>query len=357
MTRTLLLVLLAVEGGLLALLFLLLLAWPLIRRLERWRRDRRRREVLGAVRQFRDGGDPAELRSVLDRSRPRVLLQALQAVEEADGPPSQAADLRRLVRASDAFRSVRRAAGSRRWWRRQTAAQILGRVVRYEDRELLLELVRDPHPVVSAAALLAVRRLSWPSTAEPLLEIALEGTSVQRGKVELLVDTLVELGPEAVLPSLSRRIEAGRGGEAEATLLRIAGRLGDPRIRPLVRDRLRDGGLETRIQAARTLASLGGEAGRRGLEEALEDPAWEVRAQAARGLGVLGSAEAVGSLRRALTDPSWWVRLRAALALRNIGPRGVRTLEEADPEEDAYAADMAEYVLGLEEAAVREYAR
>lgn len=357
MTRTFLLVLLAVEGGLLALLFLLLLAWPLVRRLDRRRRGRRRREVLGAVREFRDGGDPAKLRSVLDRSRPRALLQALETVEEAGDAGEDEAGLGRLVRASDAFRRVRRAAGSRRWWRRQTAAQILGRVARHEDRDLLLGLVRDPHPAVSAAALLAVRRLSWPSTAEPLLEMALEGTPVQRGEVELLVETLVELGPEAVLPPLRRRIEAVRGGEAETTLLRIAGRLGDPRIRTLVRGRLRDGGLETRIQAARTLASLGGEAARRSLEEALEDPAWEVRAQAARALGVLGAVEAVGPLRRALTDPSWWVRLRAALALRTVGPEGRRTLEEADPEEDAYAADMADYVLGLEEAAVREYAR
>lgn len=355
--------LLLIEGGIVTALFLLLLVWPVVVRVLKARRGRQRGALLAAVRGLRAGGDaPAdgsgdELRVALERVRPKALLRALQELEEEVGTDVGGTPLGRLLRDTGAFDRVERAARSRFWWRRQTAAQVLGRVARpSEDRPLLVSLLRDPHPAVSAAALLAARELGWPSLAGPLLDLAADAEHVTRGRETLLRETLTGLDAD-LFPVLLERLRSAAGEPEELALMRIAGRVGDERLREHLVDRLRRGGLEVRVQAARSLAGFDRPGTTEELRRALKDAAWQVRTQAARGLGDLEAREAVGDLRRALSDPSWWVRLRAALSLRRLGPRGRATLETVDPAEDRYAADMADYVLGLDEEALREYAR
>lgn len=353
--RPFLLALLLAEAGIVALLFLLLLLWPLLRRWQEARRHRQRAELLDAVRARGTDEGPGGIRAALARCRPGVLLLALETLDE-EGIGLEDLGLDRWVRATPAFRRIERAARSVLWWRRQTAAQLLTRVGRPdEDRPMLVALLRDPHPAVSTAALMAAGRLGWPELVEPLLDLALEEGRGHRGEEELLLETLAALAAD-IVPELGARLEPARGRE-EVTLLRIAARLGDERLVDHAVERLRRGGLEVRIQAAKTLAAVGAPAAASALRDALEDAAWEVRTQAARALGDLGVEAAAPDLRRALSDPSWWVRLRAALALRKLGPRGRELLEEVDPDADRYAADMARYVLGLKEAALREYGR
>lgn len=344
------------EAGILALLFLVLLAWPLVVRVVEARRGRQRRALLSALWNHRAGDAPGEVLEALADTRPRALLWALEAVE-AGGLEPDDLDLDILIRNTSAYRHLVRAARSSLWWRRQTAAQLLARLGRAEsDRSLLVTLLRDPHPAVSSAALLTARELGWPDLVEPLLDLTSGGGPATRGKETLLRETLSELDAN-VVPVLRSRLRASEGRPEELRLLRIAGQLADENLLPYLADRLRHGGLEVRIQAAKTMGEAGLTGGVAALRDALEDPAWQVRTQAARALGELGAEEAAGDLRRSLSDPSWWVRLRAALALRRLGQPGRRILEETDPAEDQYAADMARYVLGLEDAALQEYAR
>ena len=285
-----------------------------------------------------------------------MLLRALETIDE-EGIGGDELDVGRVLRDTRAFRRVGAASNSVLWWRRQTAAQLLARVGRPdEDQPLLLDLLHDPHPAVSTAALLACRQLGWPGLVEPLLGVAGEEGPGHRGEEELLQETLAALEAD-VVPPLLARLKRDPSPAREITLLRIAGALGDRRLRPHVSERLRDGGLEVRIQAARTLAALGSSRAAPDLLRALEDPAWQVRTQAARALARLEAREAAPDLQRALSDPSWWVRLRAALALRRLGPGGREALERMNPSVDRYAAEMADYVLSLDEAAVQEYGR
>lgn len=356
MARTLLVALLLLEAGVVALLFLLLLAWPLVRRVAGGRREGQRLELLEAVGARQAGEGIGRVQDALARCRPGVLLRALEAIE-AEGIGRDDLDVGRLLRATPAFRRVEHAAASVLWWRRQTAAQLLGRIGRpAADQPLLEALLRDSHPAVSTAALMACRRLGWPGLVEPLLDLAVEEGPGHRGEEELLHETLAALRAD-VVPALRTRLTSGAGGEREITLLRIARRLGDRRLQAYVSERLRSGGLEVRVQAARTLAAVGGKSSVPHLRRALEDPAWQVRTQAARTLGELDARGAASDLRRALSDPSWWVRLRAALALRRLGGDGREMLEAVDATVDRYAADMAGYVLSLDDAAVREYGR
>lgn len=354
--------LLAVELAILAGLFLLLLAWPVIVRVVESRRARQRGDLLSAVRKHRageapgDAGEAGELEDALARCRPKVLLRALESMEE-EGLEPDALGLDQLIRDTPAIRRVERAARSRLWWRRQTAAQVLGRLGRpSHDRSLLLSLLRDSHPAVRAAALLAARELGWPVLVEPLLDLAVESVGENRGQDALLRDTLIALEAD-LAAALLDRLDGAEGDPGELALMRIAGQLNDERLWPHLVDRLRHGGLEIRIQAAKMLAGSAGSGGADELRRALQDPAWQVRTQAARSLGELRASEAAEELHRALSDPSWWVRLRAALALRRLGRPGREILEDVDPDVDQYAADMADYVLGLEETALREYGR
>lgn len=353
--RPYLLALLLVEAGIVAALFLLLLVWPLLRRWSEARRRRQRTELLEALRSRDADEGSGSVRTALARCRPGVLLRSLETLEEEGIGPADL-DLDALVRATPAFRRIERAARSVLWWRRQTAAQLLARIGRpNEDRRLLVALMRDAHPAVSTAALMAARRLGWPGLVEPLLDLAQEGGPGHRGEEELHHETVAALADDAV-PELRSRLEAARGPE-ELTLLRIAARVGDERLVDHLVERLRHGGLEVRIQAAKSLAAVGSPEAVDPLRAALEDPAWEVRTQAARALGDLGVEAAAPDLRRALSDPSWWVRLRAALALRRLGTQGREMLEGVQPDADRFAADMARYVLGLDESALREYGR
>lgn len=356
MGRSILVALLVAEGVILALLFLLLLIWPVFLRVAEARRTRQRTDVLAAVRARRPGGGVADVEAALARCHPEVLLQVLETFEE-DGKETDGLDLERLVHDTSAFRRIERAAESPFWWRRQRAARLLSRVGRPDqDRPLLLALVRDPHPGVSTVACMAARRLGWPGLVEPVLDQAVEEGRGHRGKDDLVREILVGLDAD-VVPSLRRRLETTTTSTREVVLLRIAGRLGDDRLLPLVVDRLRNGGLEVRIQAAKTAAAIGDPAAAGALRTALEDAAWQVRTQAAHALGELGVGDAADDLRRVLSDPSWWVRLRAALSLRRLGPAGPEILASVEPEEDRYASDMADYVLGLDEGALREYVR
>lgn len=348
--------LLLVEAGVLALLFLVLIAWPVVVRAVEVRRARQRRALLAAVRNHEPGDAPGDVLGALSGARPKALLRSLDTIHVED-IASEGLQLDRLVRDTPAYRRLERAARSPLWWRRQTAAQLLARLGRPEqDRPLLVRLLRDPHPAVSSAALLTAGEVGWPGLVEPLLDLASGGGPTTRGKETLLRETLSALRTD-VAPALRARLEETAGQREELTLLRIAGRLAGDDLLPYLLGRLRRGGLEVRIQAAKTLgdASLSGAVD--ALRGALEDPAWQVRTQAARALGELAAPESAGDLQRSLSDLSWWVRLRAALALRRLGDPGRRILEDVDPAEDRYAADMAEYVLGLEDAALDEYAR
>ncbi|MDP2498559.1 MAG: HEAT repeat domain-containing protein [Candidatus Palauibacterales bacterium] len=348
--------LLLVEAGILALLFLVLLAWPVVVRVVEARRARQRRDLLAAVWNHRPGDAPGEVLGALADTSPKALLWALEAVEEGGLEPEDL-DLDRLIRGTPAFGRLERAARSVFWWRRQTAAQLLARLGRPEsDRSLLVSLLRDPHPAVSSAALLTARELGWPGLVEPLLDLASGGGPATRGKETLLRETLSALDAD-VAPALRSRLRATVGQPEELTLLRIAGQLADEELLPYLRERLRHGGLEVRVQAVKTVGEAGMAGATDALRSALQDPAWQVRTQAARALGELEAEDAAGDLQRSLSDPSWWVRLRAALALRRLGEPGHELLQSTDPGEDQYAADMARYVLGLEDAALREYAR
>ncbi len=356
MNRGVLILLVAIQGTLLAGLFLLLI-WNHLTRTVVARRRRRHAErlSLALLRWERGEIGPGRLEASLDGCPLAALYEVLERHFDQLSPDRKRSLVDRL-RASDRLDRARRLARSPFWWRRQRSAELLGYMARGEETDLLSELLDDDHPAVASAALLAARRLRLPELLAPLLdELEREGPPGHR---RFLMDVLLGYGPRLV-DALVERLERGGPVEAQEARLELAGRLGHPRLAGPVLRRARRGSLEVRISAARALSAFSAGEALDELREALRDPAWEVRVQAAAALGRRGDADAVPDLREALGDPSWWVRLRAALALRRIGGDGVSVLEaiRGEEETDRYAADMATYVLSLDADAVQEHGR
>ncbi|MEN6311779.1 MAG: HEAT repeat domain-containing protein, partial [Acidobacteriota bacterium] len=82
------------------------------------------------------------------------------------------------------------------------------------------------------------------------------------------------------------------------------------------------------------------------LERLAGDREWEVQAQALRALGCLKNPGALVLLTRGLFSPVWHVRYNAREGLLNLGPLGIRRLEEvARQKSDRFASDMASMAL------------
>lgn len=358
MSSELLTILALVQGGVLVLLFGVLI-WNRVARTYWERRgEEGYRALTSAFRRWRAEGrrDAAPIRQALDGCPIRSVRRFLDDVaEELD--PGVLDDLREIVRDTRWFDSVRSATGSWLWWRRMDAAQIFRSLGTSEEADLLAELLRDSHGATRLAAMFAARERVLPELLEPLLgRLHRE----ERPRKKVLVDTLLVYGEDLVDPLLARLTETTDPSELK-TLLSVLGRLAAdhplPRLRERVLPLTSHRETEVRIEAIRALRPFRDEAAVRSVEAALSDEAWEVRTQAASSLGAMGGGERIReALRSALTDSSWWVRLRAAIALRKLGEFGVHVLESIEPDEDPFAYDMANYVLSLTPRAVQEYA-
>jgi HEAT repeat protein len=99
------------------------------------------------------------------------------------------------------------------------------------------------------------------------------------------------------------------------------------------------------------LGAIGGAEAAARLIELLSDDDARVRAGAASALGRMRYWQAGSLLAERLRDQRWRVRREAGLALRALGAAGTLFLRKALKGEDRFAADMAEQVLDLPEAA------
>lgn len=90
----------------------------------------------------------------------------------------------------------------------------------------------------------------------------------------------------------------------------------------------KDGNLNLRTTALRSLGTLQHPGSATVVGQALDDPEWQVRAIAAAAVGQIGLEEFVPRLSALLDDSNWWVRFRSAESLTELGQRGVRALRE-----------------------------
>lgn len=264
----------------------------------------------------------------------------------------EAREFRRLVRESSWMTEARELLDSPSlpWWRHLRALSLFRWVGTDDDESLFREILtrKEASAAVTASALVVIRHRTPGDLMNVMLDMVRE-QSVARDR--LLRDTLLAYGSDLVRPVIERLRSTDSSREIKF-LLSVVQDLPRPSLRPLVLEHADDERLEVRVEAVRALRFFPGNGETRSaLVAAADDPEWPVRTQAARGLGAVGGEEALRVLVRMLEDESWWVRLRAGLALAGRGEDGARALRRVAGEEaDAFARDMARYVLRVTEA-------
>jgi len=232
-----------------------------------------------------------------------------------------------------------------RWWtRRLRGARILSRLD-VED-PLVQMLLADAHAAVRAQA------AEW-AAAQPSVEVVssmlgllADPATQARFAVQ---NALLRMGNVIAAP-LAAFLESHSDRAAEAGL-RVAESVAGPGFLTSALRFSRAATVEVREAAAKLLGAIAGEEAATRLTEMLLDDESHVRAAAAVALGRMRHWQAGSQLAERLRDERWRVRREAGLALRAIGAPGTLLLRRALKGNDRFAADMAQQVLDLPEAA------
>jgi HEAT repeat protein len=230
--------------------------------------------------------------------------------------------VREYFQGSEALAHSLRELGSRRAWRRASAAYRLGDIASEEAAPALLAALEDSNRTVRAAAARSLGRLKIADAAKPLVEALVSG----RLPNGVAGEALVELGPAAV-PEL-RTIAEHPSQRLRATAITLLGLVGDSADSPLAIRCLGDPSAEVRAAAAGTLARIGGPAAEPALGSTLDDRILFVRAEAAAALGVIGSRDALPRLLEMARTDGFRAARAAAQAVARISPVALAAASE-----------------------------
>jgi len=233
---------------------------------------------------------------------------------------------------------------SRRWQGRLRGARILSQLDVADP--LVQRLLADEHPAVRAqAAEWAASQPSVPVISAMLVLLADPATQARFA----VQNALLRMGSVVAGP-LRDFLETQTGRAAEAGL-RVAESIAEPGFGPAALRLSRSEDVSIRVASAKLLGAIGDAPAAERLIALLRDDEAKVRAAAARALGRMQHWQAGSLLSDALRDRTWRVRREAGLALRAIGAAGALFLRRALKGDDRFAADMAQQVLDLPEAA------
>jgi HEAT repeat protein len=299
---------------LLATTVLLLLVLAL-RRLVLARRDRRYRAAEQRVRPLAialvegEGADPGAL-STDDQAVLADVLSRYSRKLRGDADARIAA----YFRGSTSLQEELRALGSRRMWRRATAAFRLGDMACKEAIDGLLTALGDDKREVRAAAARSLGRLGVVAAALPIIEV-LVARRVPNG---VAGQAMLALGSPARSELAGIATHDDPAVRATAiTLLGLVGDSGDSRVAVAA---LVDPSADVRRAAAEALRRIGTSTNEAALRAALDDRMHFVRAEAASTLGVLESTQAVPRLVEIARVDRFRPARAAARAVARIDP-------------------------------------
>lgn len=221
------------------------------------------------------------------------------------------------------------------------------------DRQIPVadSLLRDEDADVRLAACSALAEIGTKAAARSLIQALRDGL--------LPAERLIErLGAPWANDEVLLALSDAEDPHLRTALIRALGLSPDRRALDLLVHLSRNGEVEERVSAARTLGLTGpSETVIPVLCSALDDDVPAVRAQAARAIGSIhdpsspdsleASIVAAERLRHCLGDLDWWVRANAASALRSLGMAGKHQLIDALDDPDRFSRERASESLAL----------
>jgi HEAT repeat protein len=270
-------------------------------------------------------GDQAVLAEVLGRYSRRV---------RGDAEARIAA----YFRDSDALRTELEALGTRRAWRRATAAYRLGDMACEDAAPGLLAALDDGKRDVRAAAVRSLGRLGVVAAVLPIVRAFVAGR-VPNG---IAGEALLELGTDArsELAGIASHVDPSVRAAA-ITLLGLVGDSGDAHIATAA---LADVAADVRRAAAEALSRIGTSSDEVGLRAALDDRMHFVRAEAASTLGVLEATQALPRLVEIARADRFRPARAAARALARIDPALLEAVA-AEPGAGPHLHEAADLLL------------
>lgn len=265
-------------------------------------------------------------------------------------PGQQLDELADAVRHAPWVERTLRDAQSRFWWRRLTAARVLGVAGVPGDAGRVMALLRDPHPAVRAVASAAVPRVADATVVAVVIDEFPGSPPIVRSAQLPVLARLWALAE----PELKPRLGSPAPSDRLRAWVTVADAIGTPALLECARALTAHPDREVRIAAAGAMRKYFAPAALHTLRSLLADPDWRVRARAAQSLGIIGAADAVPELARTLHDENWWVRFRTGLSLAQLGEAGRAVLRRTRGESDRPAADMAAMITGLSPGSLAE---
>ena len=226
---------------------------------------------------------------------------------------------------------------------RLRAAETLGYLGTEHSAAILRIALGDKVLGVRFAAAEALARLgSREDVGEILKAIDVKGEVSQRRAAELIL----LMGPGASGPVLAILKDPTTTPNTIAIAIRVAGSLHLSETAPVLISLLSHGEMNIRLNAVRTLASIGETSSVEAIVPLALDDDWEVRSAVMQALGKLKATGHLPVLLRGLSDGQWWVRFNAARALHDLGEAGISALREASEHlTDRFGRDISLQIL------------
>ena len=334
------------SAGIVTFLSIILLAVIIGLRIVTERRLRReaefRKRTKPLLKSFLSGEASVELvRAVLEKD-PRDAVRIL--LEEADALGEEGRKrLPPLFAGMSVGQRMMEHLGSRSWEKRLRAAEYLGYLGDDASIPGLMNALRDDLLAVRFAAAESIARLGCQAAVEPILHsLDIPGEVSQRRVAEIIMT----LGAHATEPILAILGNPSANPNSLAIAARVAGSLRIHRAAHPLQILLGHEVPNVRLNALRSLASIGEHSVVTAIAGLAEDPSWEVRSGVMHALGRLKAGDHIPLLLQGLSDPEWWVRINAAEALHALGEPGVSALRDAsDHHADAYGRDISRQIL------------
>ena len=333
-------------SGFLTILSLLLLSAIVVVRSETDRQIRRRDEFHGLARpllgRFIGGGASLEeILTLLGKHRGMAAEFLVGESSRREAPDRRV--LRPLIEALGCTESADADLTSRNWERRLRAAENLGYLGTEHSLQPLRNALGDKVLGVRFAAAEALARLgSADRISEILTAIDVKGEVSQRRAAELIL----LMGPGASGPVLAILKDPTTTPNTIAIAIRVAGSLHLSETAPVLISLLSHGEMNIRLNAVRTLASIGETSSVEAIVPLALDDDWEVRSAVMQALGKLKATGHLPVLLRGLSDGQWWVRFNAARALHNLGDLGIVALQDATEHlTDPYGRNISLQIL------------
>lgn len=331
---------LAVAGLAIAVANVLFVVVLVVRRIRAARAERqaaeRERRVTPLAHRLLDTGTIEEDLSPADQVAVAAVLARLSRLVKGDAR----ANIGRYFALSRAFENELAALGSRRAWRRATAAFALGDMATEKAVPELLTALGDADRDVRAAAARSLGRLAAPQATDAIVRHLAEGTLPRL----VASSVLLSLG-ETALPRL-RELAAHPRADVRATAVELVGLVGTAREWDVLEPALADPEQSVRAHAAAAVGRVGARAAAAAVAARLRDPDAEVRAAAARALGAIRDRSALDRLLDVARNDGFEPAHAAAHAAGALDPDAVlaEAEVEAGGEERRHLREVADLV-------------